>query len=411
MMMGTPSYMAPEQVVGGKITAATDVFAMGSVLYELLTGARPFEGNTLHNTLYKIVSEEPPPVRDVMPGLPSAVDRVFRRALAKEPASRYQNALEMADDLAAVRAELDSEKRTTSTLSLRRSMETAIAARAHVRAKRRRYAVVAAVVLVVGAAAAGGVWVGTGDRGTDGSTDVALAQQESASGDAITPAALTDTLAAGADSATPEPAADVRDSVIVSPPVRPERPPATTASRSTARAPVRQAPPTVIRTPPTETLPTPRQAIARTDTVAPPESTRAGPPAAPAQRNVVAPPPPVTREVQATEPVISDSTLIARAVQAYAQAIASRDVDAVRRVNPGLSAAQREGFQQFFQATRALEVTFSITRLSISGATADAEVKGTYEYEQTRGGERADPVGFTATLRKEDGAWRFVSVR
>jgi serine/threonine-protein kinase len=93
MMMGTPSYMAPEQVVGGKITPATDVFAMGSVLYELLTGARPFEGNTLHNTLYKIVSEEPPPIREVMPGLPVALERIIRKALQKDPEQRYQDAL------------------------------------------------------------------------------------------------------------------------------------------------------------------------------------------------------------------------------------------------------------------------------------------------------------------------------
>ena len=86
-------------------------------------------------------------------------------------------------------------------------------------------------------------------------------------------------------------------------------------------------------------------------------------------------------------------------------------MEAVRRVYPGLSAPQRQGFQQFFQATRQLDVRFSIVRLAITGATAEAAVRGTYDYVQARGGDRQEPVEFTATLRKDNGIWRFVSVR
>ena len=414
MMMGTPSYMAPEQVVGGKITAATDIFAMGSVLYELLTGARPFEGNTLHNTLYKIVSEEPPPIRDVMPGLPATLDRIVRRALAKEPANRYQNALEMADDLAAVRAEIDSENKTTSTLSLRRSMETAMAKRTRKRSRNRMVAVAAALVVVI-AAGASALWLGASDPGSSGPSTVALAEPESADGDALPSVADSESVVPSTDSIAAL-RTGARDSTPAPEPAMRTR---TAATRGTVppRVVERNDPPAVTRTPVTEPEPVSRQADTSRDTVARAETTRVDTtrmrvdtPAAPARPNVVAPPPAQER-LPPPEPVIADSTLIARAVQSYARAIESRDVEAVHRVYPDLSATQRQGFQQFFEATRTLDVTFTITRLAISGASADASVVGTYVYETSRGGTQRDPVSFTATLRKDGDAWRFVSVR
>lgn len=416
MMMGTPSYMAPEQVVGGKITAATDIFAMGSVLYELLTGARPFEGNTLHNTLYKIVSEEPPPIRDVMPGLPATLDRIVRKALAKEPANRYANALEMADELAAVRAEIDSERTTTSTLSLRRSMETAMAMRTRKRSRNRMAAVAAALAVVI-VAGASALWLGASDPEPSTPASIALAEPDSAGGDALpTVADSAPALPATDSNATSGSTSGAGASDSVPAPRRePDARPTATAP-GPARVAERADPPAVTRTPMTDPNPALRQADTTGDTEAAAETTgietaRVDTPAAPVRPNVVAPPPVQERLPSPPEPVIADSTLIARVVQAYARAIESRDVDAVRRVYPDLSATQRQGFQQFFEATRTLDVTFTITRLAISGASADASVVGTYVYQTSRGGTQRDPVSFTATLRKDGDAWRFVSVR
>src|SRR5215210_4435266 len=67
--LGTPSYMAPEQIVGGTTSAATDIFAVGAVLYELLSGAKPFDGETLQNLFFKIITEKARPVKEVKPGL------------------------------------------------------------------------------------------------------------------------------------------------------------------------------------------------------------------------------------------------------------------------------------------------------------------------------------------------------
>ena len=85
MVMGTPHYMSPEQVRGQKADARSDVFALGCLFYELLTGRKPFDAESMHGVLYKIMQEEPPPVRELAPGTPEALVQVVEKALAKRP--------------------------------------------------------------------------------------------------------------------------------------------------------------------------------------------------------------------------------------------------------------------------------------------------------------------------------------
>jgi len=92
MVMGTPHYMSPEQVKGGKADARSDVFSLGALAYELLTGHKPFEAETMHAVLYKVMQEEPPPARDLIPTLPPVIGHVVERALAKEPTERFADA-------------------------------------------------------------------------------------------------------------------------------------------------------------------------------------------------------------------------------------------------------------------------------------------------------------------------------
>jgi serine/threonine-protein kinase len=120
VLVGTPQYMAPEQVSGGAITAATDVFAAGAVLYEFVSHRRPFEGETLHVILYNIMSTEPPSISEVMPKAPVGLDAVIRKALAKDPAARYDSAVSMSKALAGVRQGI-SPMMDAATLSLRTS--------------------------------------------------------------------------------------------------------------------------------------------------------------------------------------------------------------------------------------------------------------------------------------------------
>jgi tRNA A-37 threonylcarbamoyl transferase component Bud32/tetratricopeptide (TPR) repeat protein len=95
MVMGTPHYMSPEQVRGQKADSRSDIFALGCVFYELLTGHKPFEAESMHAVLFKVMQEEPAPARDHVPGTPEALLQVLERALAKDPAARFQNADEM----------------------------------------------------------------------------------------------------------------------------------------------------------------------------------------------------------------------------------------------------------------------------------------------------------------------------
>jgi serine/threonine-protein kinase len=108
MVLGTPRYMSPEQISGLPVDQRSDVFSLGIVLYEMLTGTRLFSGDDMAQVTHQITEfEHVPPTRQ-LPGLPSMVDFVVARALKKDPAVRYQDARELAGDLATCAAELRS---------------------------------------------------------------------------------------------------------------------------------------------------------------------------------------------------------------------------------------------------------------------------------------------------------------
>jgi serine/threonine protein kinase len=98
-VLGTPRYMAPEQVVGDPVDARTDLFAAGAILFEMLAGRPAFGGRTVVEIAHATLYEQPPALRG--PATAAAVDRVLRRALAKKPAERFQSAEAMADGLRA----------------------------------------------------------------------------------------------------------------------------------------------------------------------------------------------------------------------------------------------------------------------------------------------------------------------
>ena len=107
IVMGTPRYMAPEQVVGEAVDARSDLFAAGAILFEMLAGRPAFGGRTVVEVLHATLHEQPP----ALTGSPvvAAVDRVIRRALAKQPAERPASADSMAEELRAVRG-VDSDE-------------------------------------------------------------------------------------------------------------------------------------------------------------------------------------------------------------------------------------------------------------------------------------------------------------
>jgi serine/threonine-protein kinase len=108
-IMGTPSYMSPEQVAGKKVDGRSDVFSLSVSLYELLTGQRPFQGGEgLWTLLIQIANDHYPDPRALRPDLPAGVIAILDKGLAKDPAKRYSRAALLAEDLRAVAAALKS---------------------------------------------------------------------------------------------------------------------------------------------------------------------------------------------------------------------------------------------------------------------------------------------------------------
>jgi len=119
-IVGTPTYMAPEQITNGAITPATDVFAVGCMLYELLSFQKPFEAESVHGVLYQVLTTEPKALRTVAPSIPAALERVVGKAMNKVPHERYESAGQMQSMLLGIRAALSGAgEETTQRLGIR----------------------------------------------------------------------------------------------------------------------------------------------------------------------------------------------------------------------------------------------------------------------------------------------------
>jgi eukaryotic-like serine/threonine-protein kinase len=115
-VMGTPSYMSPEQVKGRPVDGRSDIFSLGVLLYEILTGEKPFPGQSITTVIYKIVNEEPIPPRTLNPSIHQGLSDIVMRALAKEPEVRYQSCRELLEDLRNYRALIPAERSPDATL-------------------------------------------------------------------------------------------------------------------------------------------------------------------------------------------------------------------------------------------------------------------------------------------------------
>ncbi len=113
-VMGTAWYMSPEQARGLPLDARTDVWSLGCVLYEMLAGRPPFDGETASHVIVSILEDEPEPLGECVPGLPAELERIVERALAKEREERYGSAGELLEDLRRLRQRLEAEGATSS---------------------------------------------------------------------------------------------------------------------------------------------------------------------------------------------------------------------------------------------------------------------------------------------------------
>ena len=111
VVLGTPSYMSPEQVAGKKVDGRSDIFSLGVVLFEMLIGEKPFSGEDMTSLMYKIAREKHPSIRTINPKIPQIVEKIIDKALAKDAESRYQRAKQMSDHLSKVVAKIDEIKK------------------------------------------------------------------------------------------------------------------------------------------------------------------------------------------------------------------------------------------------------------------------------------------------------------
>lgn len=107
-VIGSPSYMSPEQIAGKRPDARTDLFALGTMLYEMLAGRNPFEGASIPETMHRVLSETPPPPSILNPDVPPELDGVVLKAIEKKADDRYQSAKELGRALLAIRRALRS---------------------------------------------------------------------------------------------------------------------------------------------------------------------------------------------------------------------------------------------------------------------------------------------------------------
>lgn len=141
-LIGTPAYMAPEQALGhtDKIDERSDIYSLGVVLYEILTGRLPFKAKTIKDLITHVIYEEPIPVRDVAPDIPMELVAICERAMRKAPSERYNTAKELADDVTRFQSGALVDAYVYST--------TDLMTRFFQRYRQMLYAGVAAVVLI-----------------------------------------------------------------------------------------------------------------------------------------------------------------------------------------------------------------------------------------------------------------------
>jgi serine/threonine-protein kinase len=116
VVMGTPNYMAPEQVKGEKADSRADVFSSGAVFYEMLTNRKPFDADSAHAVLFQVVHQSPRPMREWTPEVPPILVQLVEKAMHKDREQRFRNGAELREALRLVRAAFVAGRAQTATL-------------------------------------------------------------------------------------------------------------------------------------------------------------------------------------------------------------------------------------------------------------------------------------------------------
>jgi serine/threonine protein kinase len=437
-VVGTPSYMAPEQIRGEPIDQRADIFAAGVVLYELLSGRKPFSGESTAATIYQVLEHQPQRVDQLDPTLPGDLAKIVHRAIEKSPADRYQRIEEMAADLERIKIGADS------TLIL----STPPTARPAARPPSVTHQQIAAVVTPPEA-----VQPPPAPRTKWGAISIALVASVALLVLAFRvfrssePGKPAETAGATATTATPPPqsapnavpataAAPVVPPSAATAPVsgrsgapaqEPTRsaatPPATPPASSAANATRPNVPPaSAAPTPPVEpsTASTPTAQPAPTER--PPVAVPIPPPPQPAPAPVAAappvvasppPPPPAPSSSPAQSPATVENPVAAvnDLLTRYKAALEARDLGALKQIWPGLGGRQEAAIKAEFDNARAIGVTLNAITPSIASNTATVTCRRDYVVTTADRKTLKTATKMTMTLDRKNGAWLIENIR
>ena len=454
--VGTPTYMSPEQCATHEVTGASDQYSLGVVAYEMLTGRLPFEGESTMSVMYAHFNERPRPVAELRPDCPPNLAAGVMRMLEKDPLARWPSM----DDVVAVcgrpslrrddpvrgemitlamaggRSEgLDHLKTPTSPIVLSKPQARS-AAPTIVRGRRaaRLWWGLAAVVIAAGSGAV--LW-------RFGPWQTRVPSPPPVAGDttarAVAPVPPETMLVRHAPpAATRAPRQPPRVRV-------PTGEPRGAVPESAARTAVTQHEDSLVRSLRARALGAMSRAIeagatpvelakgdtafkgaeslaaqrrgseamvqlataaslwAEAEQTARSRAKRDTPQARPAEQPAAP---------AATPVPIDPRPDIQRAIDDYARALETRDVERVRRAYPGLTTAQQQSWKGFFESVRNLKAGLTVTGVTFAGVTAEAIVSGVYEYDNASNGRtERRPVTFRALLVVDSTGWRLTTIR
>ena len=409
-ILGTPNYMSPEQIRGDDVDHRSDIFATGVVFYELLSGRKAFEGDSIPTTLYKVLETQPQPVHLLDEQLPATLSTVIERALAKDRLARFQTSSEMLEALLHAHGRTTPVERST----LHTMPAAAAAPTREIAAPARRSWPPVAAWAIAGIAIAG-------------IAGFALLTQRAPKTDAAPSVAQPDSSSRPTEPASPAPAIAVPQTAPAPSTPAASPSPSPPENKGLAKAIVPKSPAGRGKgtgqesTPPVAQPPAPAPAPEiRTVPATPPPAVV--PPASPEPKAAPIEPPPATAAAvapppppQAAAPAVRTEENPVTAVQAvlarYRAALESRDINALKRIWPALSGRQEDAIRNEFEHSRGIAVGLDGVDIRPTGNGATVTCHRSYAVTTADGKTLRTATQMSMTLARRDGVWTIETIR